>query len=334
MAEMSSAAVNDLPDSSFAYIEPGGTKDSDGKTIPRSKRHFPVHDETHTRNALSRMSQSPFGPKAKPKIMAAARKFGINVQDEHSVSSDEEAREVRLTSLYKDLHNPLEMRNLGSDGKWIGGYATVFAPRMSRNLGGFVEQVAPHAFDEARLGGWGDVVCRFNHDSNMILGTTAAGTLRCKTDQIGLDYEVKPPESRADVTELVQRGDIRYSSFAFRVTPGGDEWRTTDQNFPLRVLHSVELVDVAPVLSPGYPDATAQLRSTRAALYSLANYFQVSADEVRSMAEHDELRKLFIRTDRTSVPNVRPKPAPPRLFGPMAAAMLLHREHDPYDEEF
>ena len=334
MAELSSSSVNDLPDSAFAYIEPGGTKDSGGKTVPRSKRHFPVHDEAHARNALARLSSSPFGPKAKAKVMAAARKFGIHVSDEgsHSVTGDEELREVRITSLYKDLHNPLEMRNRGSDGKWIGGYATVFAPRMSRNLGGFVEQVAPHAFDEARLAGWGDVVCRFNHDSNMILGTTAAGTLRCKTDQIGLDYEVKPPESRGDVTELVHRGDIRYSSFAFRVAAGGDEWRTTDQNFPLRILHNVELVDVAPVLSPGYPDATAQLRSTRAALHSLANYFQVSADEVRSMAEHDELRKLFIRTDTPG--SARPKPAPPRLFGPMAAALLLRREHDPYDDDF
>lgn len=334
MAEMSSASINDLPDSAFAFIEPGGTKDSDGKTIPRSKRHFPVHDEAHTRNALARLSSSPFGPKAKGKVVAAAKKYGIHVSDDsHSVGADVDATEVRITSLYRDLHNPLEMRNLGSDGKWIGGYATVFMPRMSRNLGGFVEQVAPCAFDEARLGGWSDVVCRFNHDSNMILGTSAADTLRCKTDQIGLDYMVKPPVSRADVTELVERGDIRYSSFAFRVASGGDEWRTTDQNFPLRILHSVELVDVAPVLSPGYPDATAQLRSTRAALHSLADYFQVSADEVRNMAEHDELRKLFIRSDRPSSSS-RPKPAPPRLFGPVAATLLLHREHDPYDDEF
>ena len=44
---MSSASINDLPDSDFAYIEPGGTKDSGGKTTPRSLRHFPIHDEAH-----------------------------------------------------------------------------------------------------------------------------------------------------------------------------------------------------------------------------------------------------------------------------------------------
>jgi len=74
---MSSAAINDLPDSAFAYIEPGGTKDEQGKTTPRSLRHFPVHDEAHARNALARAPQSPFGDKAMPKIRAACKKFGI-----------------------------------------------------------------------------------------------------------------------------------------------------------------------------------------------------------------------------------------------------------------
>jgi len=48
---------NGLPDSAFAYIEPGGTKDSSGKTVPRSKRHYPVHDAAHVRNALARIAQ-------------------------------------------------------------------------------------------------------------------------------------------------------------------------------------------------------------------------------------------------------------------------------------
>jgi hypothetical protein len=76
MAEMTSGAINDLPDSDFAYIEPGG-KVVDGKTEPRSLRHFPIHDAAHVRNAMSRMDQSPFGDKAKAKIMAAAKRLGI-----------------------------------------------------------------------------------------------------------------------------------------------------------------------------------------------------------------------------------------------------------------
>lgn len=77
LAAMKTSSVNDLPDSVFAYIEPGGEKDSEGKTVPRSLRHFPIHDANHVRNALARMSQSNYGAKAKPKVVAAAKKFGI-----------------------------------------------------------------------------------------------------------------------------------------------------------------------------------------------------------------------------------------------------------------
>jgi hypothetical protein len=76
MAEMTSADINDLPDSAFAYIEPGGTV-VDGKTEPRSLRHFPIHDAAHVRNALARLDQSPFGEKARAKVEAAAKRMGI-----------------------------------------------------------------------------------------------------------------------------------------------------------------------------------------------------------------------------------------------------------------
>ena len=60
--EMSAAEMNDLPDSCFAYIEPGGKK-VDGKTEPRSKRHLPYRtadgtpDLAHVRNALARLDE-------------------------------------------------------------------------------------------------------------------------------------------------------------------------------------------------------------------------------------------------------------------------------------
>lgn len=85
-AAMSSAAINDLPDSAFAYIEPGGTKDSDGKTTPRSLRHFPIHDKTHADNAAARIAQgAEFGEQALPKVRAAQKKFGSKVTESSSL---------------------------------------------------------------------------------------------------------------------------------------------------------------------------------------------------------------------------------------------------------
>lgn len=320
--------LHDLPDTAFAYIEPHGKRDPEGNTVPRSLRHFPIDTIEHVRSSLVEASQSPFGERGMSTILKAARNLGVQVNDEaHAMTADEEVRELRVTSCYRDIDTPLEMRDEGAGGKWIGGYASVFMPRQSRNLGGFIEQVAHHAFDEARAAAWHDVVCRFNHDSNYILGTTAARTMKVGTDKIGLRYDVLPPEARADVLELVRRGDIRYSSFAFRCHPGGDEWSMTDQGFPLRTLHSLDLLDCSPVLSPGYPDASVAVRATNAALRSFATFFQAEVDEVRAIAEAGELRKFFTRPSDGPVH----RPAPRTLFGPAAAAKLLARKRDPLD---
>jgi HK97 family phage prohead protease len=146
MAEMSSSAVNDLPDSDFAYIEPGGTKDASGKTIPRSKRHFPVHDKTHVQNALSRAPQSPFGDKAMPKIKARAKKFGVDVSDDSSASREESWAPL---SFRRDF--PLQDISIraGGDGRTVTAYATVFDTPVPIHdqQGDYIEVIERHAFD-------------------------------------------------------------------------------------------------------------------------------------------------------------------------------------------
>lgn len=108
-AALSSAQMNDLPDSDFAYIERGGTKDDSGKTVPRSKRHFPINDAAHVRNALARAPQSPFGDKAMPKIKEAAKKFGIEVSDDKAAKMSK-AIQGELTKLVANntewMHDP------------------------------------------------------------------------------------------------------------------------------------------------------------------------------------------------------------------------------------
>ena len=84
-AEISTADVNDLPDSEFAYIEEGGTKDSEGKTTPRSLRHLPIPDAAHCRNAAARLSQTDIPAEAKAKahkkIKARGKKFGVEISN-------------------------------------------------------------------------------------------------------------------------------------------------------------------------------------------------------------------------------------------------------------
>jgi hypothetical protein len=91
-ADWSAAYVNNLPDEAFAHIEPGGKKDAEGKTTPRSLRHLPYKgpdgkpDAAHTRNALARLNQTQIPDAAKAsahgKLSAAASKLGIGVEKE------------------------------------------------------------------------------------------------------------------------------------------------------------------------------------------------------------------------------------------------------------
>lgn len=202
------------------------------------------------------------------------------------------------------------------DKRTIGGYAAVFN-RNSKNLGGFIEVVDPIAFNQSRGDGWPDVIARYNHDDMALLGTTAAGTLRMGLDAYGLSYDVDPPRAMEHVTELVQRGDVRKSSFAFRTVD--DDWTMTDQGYPLRRLTGAQLVDVAPVNTPAYADTSAGLRS-------LADKFGAELEEVRSLAKEDELRKFFVIT---TGPAAQKRPVK-RTFGPAAAIALLGRKEDPY----
>ena len=298
--------------------------------MPRSLRHFPIHDAAHVRNALSRAPQSPFGDAAMPKIVAAAKKFGVDVGDGNGRSAAE-AMGIDVERRYLGEHRKstylvdgfkLETR-AGDNGKThIIGYGAVFG-RLSRNLGGFVEQCAPDTFSRSALEGYPGTVARYNHDPNLLLGTVQGRTLSLRTDSIGLHYDVDPPQSRGDIVELVERGDVAHSSFAFRVLPGGDEWGISEQNYPLRTLHDVELVDVAPVVTPAYADSSAGLRS-------LAVRFDASFEEVRKMAEADELRKFFIRT----TPGIRkPKVEVKRgILGALAATDLMARREDPWQD--
>ncbi|MEM3875398.1 MAG: hypothetical protein QXU45_09745 [Candidatus Bathyarchaeia archaeon] len=86
-AEWDTAYINDLPDSAFAVISKGGTKDEQGKTVPRTLRHLPHHkadgslDLPHLRNALARLSQTDLTPEeraeAKRHLCAHAKEAGI-----------------------------------------------------------------------------------------------------------------------------------------------------------------------------------------------------------------------------------------------------------------
>lgn len=327
MAKLTSAQRGGLSDSDFAYVEPGHAVN--GKT-PDQYRHFPIHDAAHVRNALARIGQGArFGDKAKAKVMAAAKKHGVDSGDTDTGRA--------LESLYPEIRfysdTPEVRQAEGDDVKHIVGYASVFNS-VSRRLGGFHEKVLPTAFERAKSDGWPNVVCRFNHEPNMVLGTTGADTCRLAIDEHGLKYDVIPPNHRGDVMELVERRDVRYSSFAFRcVDEDGDTWEKSEYGLPMRSLHSVELVDVAPVMDPAYGDTTAVARNMAGAIASLARWVDGDPDEVRAIMQAGQANRFFSRTDRPSAPKLDKASAESRAVDDQALAIRAWK-YEEDDEEY
>ena len=102
-AKLSSKAINNLPDSDFAYISPGGTKDSEGKTIPRSLRHLPIPDAAHVRNALARLNQTKIPAAAKKaalaKIKRKAEDLGVHVSESDGASEKQKAAKEKFLEM-------------------------------------------------------------------------------------------------------------------------------------------------------------------------------------------------------------------------------------------
>lgn len=145
-----------------------------------------------------------------------------------------------------------------SKSRVIAGYAALF-DSLSENLGGFREKIDKGAFDAVMND---DVRAVFNHDPSIILGRTRSGTLKISQDDVGLRYEVVPPDTQQarDLLVSIERGDINQSSFRFVVDK--DDWQEDEDGRIIRTIRSFKsLMDVSPVTYPAYPEATAGVRS-------------------------------------------------------------------------
>ena len=131
----------------------------------------------------------------------------------------------------------------------IRGYAAVIESE-SQDLGGFVEIIERGAFDEVMASN-PDVFGKYNH--TQVIGRTSSGTMRLMVDERGLRYEIDPPRSAAAVVELIERGDVRGSSFAFRSRPADETWsRDANGRMVRRIKKFSFLGDAGPVDTPAY----------------------------------------------------------------------------------
>ena len=159
----------------------------------------------------------------------------------------------------------VEIREVGegdeAKSRTIRGYAAKFGVESGLIGWDWVEVIKKGAFDDVLEN---DVRCLKNHDRNLVLGRTKAGTLTLGVDEIGLWYECVVVRNTAgdDLLADIRHGNIDQSSFGF-MTLNFDEnhvvWRkvVTEDNAIkwVREVHKVtDLLDVSPVTFPAYDD--------------------------------------------------------------------------------
>lgn len=163
---------------------------------------------------------------------------------------------------WETRHIGYEGRAEISEGKRIVGYPIVFN-RLSHNLGGFKERIAPSAVDRTLRDGL-DVRAYFDHATDKVLGRTRSGTLRLDKDPHGMRAEITPPNTTLvkDLLVSIKRGDISGMSFRFMVMPGGEEWHF-EGDLPIRTVTDMIVGEVSVVSEPAYEDTSVAVRSMR-----------------------------------------------------------------------
>ena len=179
------------------------------------------------------------------------------------MTTQEQRKQANNTEL-RSCVGAIELRQSETGKDTVFGYALKFG--VPYDMGWFTEEIQRGALDGADLS---DVRILFNHDQNLILGRTKAGTAKVGIDEVGMWYMAELPDSPTgqNVKEALRRGDIDQSSWAFSISTDesgrskGDKWMNKDGK-DYRVITSVRAVyDASPVTYPANPDTTAAKRS-------------------------------------------------------------------------
>lgn len=148
------------------------------------------------------------------------------------------------------------------ESRHIEGYGSVFNER-SLDLGGFVEMIAPGAFDGVIERS--DVKCYLDHNPGkgiLARSRNGKGSLSLVVDEKGLQYSFDAPKTSLgdEVVEGLKRGDYSQSSFAFTVDD--EVWTKEADGTYLRTITKIGgLYDVSIVANPAYEGTSVALRS-------------------------------------------------------------------------
>lgn len=151
----------------------------------------------------------------------------------------------------------MEVREDGGD-LYIEGYFAVFNS-VYELWPGATESIAPGAFDDSVSD---DVRALYNHNTDLVLGRTSAGTMEIKQDSRGLWGRIRINRDDSDAMNAysrIQRGDITGCSFGFDIADQETEYRE-DGTVHWTIKRVSPLYEISPCTFPAYQDTTVSAR--------------------------------------------------------------------------
>ena len=148
------------------------------------------------------------------------------------------------------MMHDMQTRSDDNDDLFLEGYFAVYGD-IYNVWEGATESIAPGAFSESISG---DVRALYNHNDNLILGRTSAGTLELKDDSHGLWGRIKINRNDSDAMnayERIKRGDVTGCNFGFNIESEETEYRE-DGSVHWTITKVNPLYEVSPCVFPAY----------------------------------------------------------------------------------
>jgi uncharacterized protein len=228
-----------------------------------------------------------------------ARWATVNVQLK---KQKEEKMPSKVERRVNDVKFEIRNGELDTNKMTFTGYAAVFNS-PSEPLP-FTEYIMPGAFKRS-LKSRNEIKLFMNHNTDIVLGSTRAKTLKLSEDSRGLLAEAVLPDTTAgrDLSVLMQRGDVSSMSFGFSVPSKGDKWTNDGMS---RELHQIRLHEVSIVTGfPAYEATTATVRSIDALATRTGMDADVLADALVKLESGENLSSQHANTITEAVAKLK-----------------------------
>lgn len=159
----------------------------------------------------------------------------------------------------------MKMKNakIREDGgkRYLEGYFAVFGEPY-QVWDGWIETIERGAFARYLASGE-DTKVLWNHDSNIVLGSTGNGTAVLREDETGLFGTVEINENDSEAVSAyarVARGDVDGCSFGFDIARQ-DEWWDEEGIYHTKITEVDPLFEVSPCTFPAYKATSISARA-------------------------------------------------------------------------